>query len=150
MICSCCGKEKKTASQKKTCKKCRQKLKRRRISKAQAFDMSNNSNWFDSSSPQLDESKPRPIISNKPNNDKAYLKNEEFDSQRTIDIPDSQLTVEMSSQNDYGDSVYDEVSSEQNTGEQSNYEVSIQIQQDEVLRMKGIDLVENTRRFRRY
>lgn len=144
MICSCCGKEKKTASQKKTCKKCRQKLKRRRISKAQAFDMSNNSNWFDSSSPQLDESKPRPIISNKPNNDKAYLKNEEFDSQRTIDIPDSQLTVEMSSQNDYGDPVYDEVSSEQNTGEQSNYEVSIQIQQDEVLRTKGIDLVEKT------
>ena len=50
----------------------------------------------------------------------------------------------MSSQNDYGDPVYDEVSSEQNTGEQSNYEVSIQIQQDEVLRTKGIDLVEKT------
>ncbi|CUM57082.1 unnamed protein product [Debaryomyces tyrocola] len=143
MICSCCGKEKKSASQKKTCKKCRQKLKRR-ISKAKALDISNSSNWFGSSSPHLNENAAPPIDSNKPRNSKTYLKNEEFDSQQTIDVPNSQLIVEMSPQNYYGDHVYEKVSFEQNSDKQSNYEVNNQIQQDDLVRMNQIDLAEKT------
>lgn len=68
----------------------------KKSTKREALDISKNSGWLGPSSLPLNKSVAHLMAFNEPHNAKSYLKNEEFDSQQTIDVPDSQFTLAMS------------------------------------------------------